>query len=332
METHMILLIFSFLLSTLIAPTLCQTRCNPSDYQALMRIKQALGNPYHLASWVPNTDCCGWYALQCDDTTNRVIELTIFQGNVSGQIPPSVGDLPFLENLTFRKLTSITGTIPQSITKLKNLSILRLSYLSLSGPIPGFLSELTSLTFLELNYNQFSGTIPPSFSKFTKLLAIHLDHNKLTGSIPAEFGSFTGSVPDLYLSNNQLTGPIPTSFANMDFSTIDLSRNTLSGDASMLFKPSGSAQVIDISRNTFAFDFSKVKFPIKSLINFDINHNKIYGSIPSDIVNVENLQFLNVSYNSLCGVIPTGGNMGRFDSSSYIHNKCLCGPPLTTKC
>ncbi|KAF5187247.1 Leucine-rich repeat receptor-like protein kinase pxc2 [Thalictrum thalictroides] len=269
-KTHIaVAALLLFLCASFITPSLSAFLCHPSDYEALMEIKNALNNPYHLASWVPNTDCCGWYALQCDQKTNRVVELTIFSGQVSGQIPSAVGKLPYLTNLTFRKLSNITGSIPRSVTKLKNLIVLRLSWLNLTGPVPDFLSELPNLTFLELNFNQFTGSIPSSLSKFTKLLALRLDRNQLTGSIPESFGHFSGSVPDLYLSHNQLTGRIPQSFANMDFQRIDLSRNKLTGDASMLFKPNGSTQIIDLSRNVFEFDFSKVKFPRQSLISLD---------------------------------------------------------------
>lgn len=69
-------------------------------------------------------------------------------------------------------------------------------------------------------------------------------------------------------------------------------------------------------------------FPKKSLIWLDLNHNKIHGSIPAGLTTVENLQQFNVSYNQLCGKIPQGGELGRFDKYSYLHNKCLCDPPL----
>ncbi|KAF5183339.1 Leucine-rich repeat receptor-like protein kinase pxl1 [Thalictrum thalictroides] len=323
-------LLFSYSLTTISvsATTKQKQRCHPSDYKVLMQIKKSLNNPYHLASWVPKTDCCEWYCLECDEKTNRVRALTIFSGEISGQIPDAIGDLPYLDNLEFRKLSNITGSIPRSITKLKKLKFVSISWLNLTGPVPDFLSELPNLEFLELNFNQFSGSIPPSFSKFTKLGALHLDRNKLTGSIPESFGHFTGTVPDLYLSHNQLTGTIPKSFGNMDFERIDLSRNKLVGDATLLFKPNGSTQILDISRNMLEFDFSKVMFPKKSLISLDINHNKIYGSIPKDIVKIQHLQMFNASYNRLCGVIPTGGDMARFDYSTYIHNNCLCGLPL----
>lgn len=89
-------------------------------------------------------------------------------------------------------------------------------------------------------------------------------------------------------------------------------------------------RLIDLSRNLLEFDLTKVKFP-KSLTSLDISHNKIFGGIPEEIKGLD-LQLLNVSYNRLCGQIPNGGKLQSFGNTSYFHNRCLCGPPLTTAC
>ncbi|KAL6273064.1 hypothetical protein ACE6H2_023756 [Prunus campanulata] len=191
-------------------------------------------------------------------------------------------------------------------------------------------SALKNLTFLELSYNNLTGSIPNSLSQFSNLDTLHLDRNKLTAllacPIPKSFGEFHGSVLALYLSHNQLSGKIPTSLAKLDFSTIDFSRNKLEGDASMLFGLNKTTQKVDLSRNLLEFDLSKVKFS-KSLSSLDLNHNKITGSIPVELTQGD-LQYLNVSYNRLCGQIPVGGKLQSFDSSTYFHNRCLCGTPL----
>ncbi|KAK2979815.1 hypothetical protein RJ640_010706 [Escallonia rubra] len=303
-------------------------RCNPKDKKVLFQIKKDLGNPYHLASWDPKRDCCDWYVVECDPNTNRINALTVFQANISGQIPAAVADLPYLETLVFRHITNITGTIPEAISKLVRLKTLRLSWTNLTGPVPASLSNLKNLTFLELNFNQLTGSIPPQLAQLTNLGAIRLDRNRFTGEIPEEFGKWTGSVPDLYLSHNQLTGSVPKSLGNMNFSTIDLSRNKLVGDISFMFGKNKSTQSADYSRNMFEFDFSKVKEFPASLVSLDLNHNKIMGSIPASLTKVDDLRAINVSYNRLCGKIPTGGNLQSFDVYSYLHNKCLCGAPL----
>ncbi|PWA42046.1 Leucine-rich repeat-containing protein [Artemisia annua] len=314
------------ILLTLPILSLSKQVCNKDDEKVLFKIKQSFGNPYHLASWQKTLDCCQWYNVECDLNTSRIIALTIFQGNISGQIPNAVGDLPFLQTLVLRKLTNLTGTIPSAITKLTRLTMLRLSWTNLTGPVPSFLSQLKNLNFLDLSFNDLTGSIPPELASLTNLGAIHLDRNKLTGVIPDSFGSFKGSTPDLYLSHNQLTGTIPKSLGYLNFTVIDFSRNQLTRDISMFFGPNKTIQIADFSRNSFEFNMSDVAFPA-SLTSLDVNHNKIFGNLPQSLTGLS-FQFLNVSYNRLCGQIPQGGNLQDFTSNEYFHNRCLCGSPL----
>ncbi|KAI3806498.1 hypothetical protein L1987_22405 [Smallanthus sonchifolius] len=300
--------------------------CNKDDEKVLFQIKKSLGNPYHLASWQKTLDCCHWYCLKCNKTTGRVIELTIFSGNISGQIPHEVGNLPYLQTLLFRKLTNLTGEIPSAITKLTQLTSLRLSWTNLSGPVPSFLSQLTNLDFLDLSFNDLTGSIPPELATLPKLSGLRLDRNKLTGVIPESFGMSTGNLQYLYLSHNQLTGDVPRSLGYLNFTWIDFSRNQLTGDLNMFFGANKTIQIADFSRNSFQFNLSEVEFPA-SLMYLDLNHKKIYGSLPLTLTGLS-LQYLNVSYNRLCGKIPQGGDLQKFDNTSYFHNRCLCGSPL----
>ncbi|ERN11672.1 hypothetical protein AMTRI_Chr03g139090 [Amborella trichopoda] len=319
--TPPLLVLLSCLLSVAHAVT-----CYQKDKTALLEFKKSLNNPYHLASWDPNTDCCDWYCVTCDVDTGRVSELAIFAGNVTGTIPDSIGELTALTELTLRKL-DLYGEISPKIGLLRNLTSLRLDWNRFSGQVPEWLSELNRLTFLDLAFNQFSGNIPATLSQLPNLVALHLDRNQLSGEIPASFGGFRGKTPSLYLSHNRLSGLVPKSLGSIDFDVIDISRNLLEGDVSHLFGATKSTFSIDISRNKFVFDFGKVEVPT-GLGVLDMNHNAIYGEIPKSIVGLGMFQSFNASYNRLCGAIPQGGEMKRFDASSYIHNKCLCGSPL----
>ncbi|XP_073278623.1 polygalacturonase inhibitor-like [Primulina huaijiensis] len=301
-------------------------RCNPQDKKVLLQIKESFGNAYHFASWNPDTDCCYWYIVKCDRKTNRISQFNLFTADISGQIPEIIGDLPYLESVTFHKITNLTGTIPRSITKLTKLTSLTISWTNVSGPIPSFLGELKNLTFLDLSFNNFSGSIPPSLAELRNLGGLRLDRNKLSGSIPDSFGNLTPSLTYMFLSHNQLSGTIPRGWGELPFISIELQRNRLEGDISFLFGKNKSIQVADFSRNLLQFDFSNLQFP-DNLGTLDLNHNKIYGSLPEDLVNLDRL-FLNVSYNRLCGKIPVGGQLQELDYTSYFHNRCLCGAPL----
>ncbi|KAL9270474.1 Polygalacturonase inhibitor-like protein [Drosera capensis] len=325
---HPSLLYLSLLL---VASAAAGELCNPDDKKVLLQIKASFNNTELLASWQSTTDCCtDWYQVQCDPTTNRIISLTIFDGELHGQIPPIVGELPFLQVLEFRDLTSISGPIPSTISKLTKLQQLRLAFLNLTGAIPPIFDNLKELNFIELSSNALTGSIPSSIGNLTKLNAVRLDHNLLTGRIPDSFGSFSGIIPQLFLSNNLLQGLVPATLGSLNFSVIDFSSNQLTGDASFLFGKNKDLLMIDLSHNSFEFDFTKVEFPV-GLTNLDVNHNRIYGNLPESLTSL-NLQLLNVSHNNLCGRIPVGGDLQSFDQSSYSHNRCLCGAPLAVAC
>ncbi|KAF3503344.1 hypothetical protein F2Q69_00045366 [Brassica cretica] len=323
------LLLFLFFTLLLLTTSLSKDLCHKDDKKALLKIKKSLSNPYNnIISWDPKEDCCTWFNVDCGDATvnHRVTSLHISYDQISAQIPPEVGDLPYLQTLIFRKLSNLTGPIQPTIAKLKYLRFLRLSWTNLTGPIPDFFSQLKNLEYIDLSYNDLSGSIPTSLALLPKLEYLELSRNKLTGPIPELFGSFPGKAPDLFLSHNQLTGSIPKSLGKLDFYRIDLSRNKLKGDASMLFGTNKKTWTIDLSRNMFQFDISKVKVA-KTVNLLDLNHNGITGSIPVQWTELS-LQTFNVSYNRLCGPIPKGGELQRDGAYAYLHNKCLCGAPL----
>ncbi|CAI9282261.1 unnamed protein product [Lactuca saligna] len=210
---------------------------------------------------------------------------------------------------------------------------------NLAGTIPDVIGDLTYLKTLRLHKMPFlvgeipRGPIPSSLATLPNMIGLDISRNRLTGSIPESFGHLVSpALQGLSLSHNMLSGEIPISIGKMKIYQIDVSRNNLSGDASMLFGAMKSTSVIDISRNNFEFDFSRVSFMEETLVTLDISHNKIYGKIPTQILKATMLQFLNVSYNKLCGEIPSPWKLRYrsegFDNTSFIHNQCLCGSPL----
>ncbi|XP_051121469.1 polygalacturonase inhibitor-like isoform X2 [Andrographis paniculata] len=278
--------------------------CHPDDQSALLQFKNSFSDPKPFPTWDPKFHCCGWYGVECNETTNHVIGLDIATSDLNGTIPITLPNLKHLQHLRLHKLPNLVGEIPPEIGQLHHLTYLVISWTNVSGPVPHFLSNLISLS-----------------------------RNHLTGPIPESFGHFPESAgpPALDLSHNMLSGDIPASLANVNFSEIDISRNSLSGDASVFFGLGKITNTIIISRNNFEFDFSKVTF-MEDLDVLDISHNKIYGTIPSQIIDAVYLQQLNVSYNRLCGKIPTGWKLRYrseiWDNSSFLHNRCLCGFPL----
>jgi Leucine-rich repeat (LRR) protein len=330
MAAFHLLLLLPYLL---LASTAVADECHDDDHAALVAIDTALGSPYHFASWTPDSACCDWYDVDCDAESGRVVGLRVYQdANMSGAIPDAIANLTYLQTLTLHHLPAIAGAIPDALAALSNLSQLTISYTGVSGPIPSFLGALTELTLLDLSYNSLTGAIPASLADLPSLSGLNLKRNRLSGPIPPLLLSKSPDQAYLWLSGNNLSGAIPAEFAAVDFAHVDLSRNALTGDATCLFGGAGntssSLQHLDVSRNALRFDLSGVEFP-ENLTYVDLSHNGIRGAIPAQVATLDNLQQFNVSFNRLCGEVPAGGNMARFDRYSYLHNKCLCGAPLT---
>ncbi|XP_027156821.1 receptor-like protein 7 [Coffea eugenioides] len=88
--------------------------------------------------------------------------------DLTGSIPPEIGNLSHLESLNLSS-NSLVGSIPNTFVKLSQLSVLKLCDNKLEGPLPKFLPELKSLRSLYLCNNLFSESIPPEIGGCPKL-------------------------------------------------------------------------------------------------------------------------------------------------------------------
>lgn len=104
--------------------------------------------------------------------------------------------------------SQLTGTIPPELGNLSELESLFLFGNNLTGPIPPQLGNLSNLHWLAISENQLTGPIPPELGKLENLIHLNLGQNRLTGSIPAELGNLA-KLRSLILELNQLTGCIP---------------------------------------------------------------------------------------------------------------------------
>jgi Leucine-rich repeat (LRR) protein len=316
----------------LIIPSLSE-KCNPDDKNALLQIKKQFGNPTKLSSWNPTTDCCNgtWEGVSCDTDTQtyRVNDLDLSDLDLPQPlpIPPSITNLAFLSILSLSRIPNLVGTIPPSISSLNKLHYLYFSHNNISGEIPNTLSQIKTLVTLDFSYNKLTGPLPDTISSLPNLVGITFDGNQLTGEIPESYGSFSNLFTSMTLSRNKLSGKIPASLSKLNLVIVDLSRNALEGDASVLFGSNKNTQKILLAMNSFSFDIGKVGLS-KNLNGLDLRNNKIYGMLPEGLTELKFLHNFNVSYNNLCGEIPQGGNLKRFDEYCYAHNKCLCGSPL----
>ena len=138
-------------------------------------------------NWLETTTVDNWYGVSVND--GHVTDLSLYDNQLSGEIPAELGSLTSLEWL-------------------------ELGWNQLSGAIPAELGNLTNLQGLFLDDNQLSGAIPTRLGSLTNLQLLYLYSNQLSGSIPAELGNLM-SLKGLDLSNNTLSGDVPASFTNL---------------------------------------------------------------------------------------------------------------------
>ena len=156
--------------------------------------------------WLSGEPVSNWAGVNTDEY-GRVVWLYLEYNDLSGPIPPELGNLASLETLDLGS-NYLSGPIPPELGNLDNLRWLVVGNNDLSGPIPSELGNLDNLTGLGLSTNNLSGAIPPELGNLASLETLYLSSNELSGPIPPELGNLV-SLETLHLSSNELSGPIP---------------------------------------------------------------------------------------------------------------------------
>ncbi|KAM3257666.1 hypothetical protein ACQJBY_049778 [Aegilops geniculata] len=197
----------------------------------LLALKRSLTlpSPKALADWnESNGDVCGLTGVACDWRRQHVIRLFLGEMNISGPVPPVIGNLTRLKSLDMSR-NFLAGQIPAELSNLRGLEVLDLGHNQLSGGIPPSLSELASMYYLSLKYNHLSGPIPAVlFKNCTSLGLVDFGNNDLSGEIPLEASE---NILVLNLYSNRLTGKLPWWLANCTYLyLLDVEDNSLADE------------------------------------------------------------------------------------------------------
>ena len=156
---------------------------------------------------------CSWYGIYCNEDNTHVSEIKLPSNNLTGKIPNSINQLPYLTVFNLFK-NNLTGQLPSEIGTLIGLTYLDLSSNHLTGSLPQELGYLTNLQNLMVYSNDFSGELPDSFSRISNLKRLLFHHNHFTGSIPDSITSLI-QLEKITLSSNAFTGKIPQGFTRL---------------------------------------------------------------------------------------------------------------------
>ncbi|KAL8129739.1 hypothetical protein V2J09_018894 [Rumex salicifolius] len=200
---------------------------NPLDVFAINSLYAALGSPT-IPGWVqiggdPCTDA--WKGVLCVnsnitgislnaanlggelgtnlDSFRSIISIELSNNHIGGTLP---SNLPPTMKTFLLSGNQFTGSLPNGISMLSQLTDISLSNNNLTGQIPDIFQLLTGLINFDLSVNNLSGLLPPSMSNLSSLTTLHLQENKLTGTL-----NVIQDLPliDLNIENNDFSGPIP---------------------------------------------------------------------------------------------------------------------------
>ncbi len=307
-----------------------------SDSLALVALYNSTNGP----GWTNNTNwltgpVSTWFGIIVSG--NRVTEIrmcivcfgTVIGNNLLGTIPPALGTLSNLTELTLFN-NQLTGTIPPELGNLNNLRQLYLFNNQLTGTIPTELGNLSNLLLLRLYKNQLTGTIPPALGTLSNLTELLLDINQLTGTIPPELGNLS-NLQRLYLNNNQLSGTIPPELRNLsNLQYLNLYNNQLTGTIPPELRNLSNLQYLNLYNNQLTGTIPPELGNLSNLQRLWLHFNQLTGTIPPELGNLSNLTELWLSNNQLTGSIPPEiGNLINLTQLSLGNNQLTAMPDLS---
>ncbi len=257
----------------------------------------------HSTNWNSDADLNDWHGV-ITDANGTVTHLILSDNNLTGSLPPEIGELANLEHL-FLDGNDLTGEIPATISMLTNLESLNLDRNSLSGSIPATIGRLTDLKFVSLDFNKLTGDIPIQIGSLTNLEALYAHGNSLTGEIP-ETIRFIDGLRDLDLAYNQLTGEITTRVTELtELQYLELSGNELTGQIPGRLVRMSDLVYLLLSENELSGDVPSQIGQLPNLTYLYLDGNNLAGEIPAELGALEKLGYLYLNDNQLTGSVPT---------------------------
>ncbi|MEM6789183.1 MAG: hypothetical protein AAF715_16800 [Myxococcota bacterium] len=226
--------------------------------------------------WLSSRPHCEWHGVECD-ADGYVEQLTLYDNDLAGSLPPTICDLPRLHTL-YLSFNRIGGPLPERIGKCRALKNLWVKANQLEGAIPEGICDGGSLLWLDLHENRFTGAIPAGIGRCRALEVLRLDHNQLTGPLPEALGQLD-RLREMYLHHNELTGPLTPVATQRGLTHLFVANNRFDGT------------VPDLSQ-------------LSALVAFRAENNQLTGALPTTLASLNALQVLRLDGNDVTGPVP----------------------------
>jgi Leucine-rich repeat (LRR) protein len=236
----------------------------------------------------------------------NLLNLNILQlsGNAFvGPLPKELGQLTRLEDLELAQC-KLTGTIPTELGNLVLLKHLKLSDNRLVGSVPSSFAALTALTGLYLSGNKLTGPLPANIVLCTNLTTLDLGNNRFSGSIPAQLGNLP-LLTDINMEYNHLSGVLPASLCNLNFQSMYLPSNLLSGALPDCTWATTYNVSVAIGDNLFTGSIPDSICTLTGIAVLAVADTHLTGTLPHCVAGLINLESLNFDHCRIAGTLPS---------------------------
>ncbi|KAK2633225.1 hypothetical protein EUGRSUZ_L00172, partial [Eucalyptus grandis] len=276
------------------------------DQLALLEFKARIADPSGvLSSWNDSSHFCNWYGVTCGHKHRRVTILDLGSKNLSGVVPPHIGNLSFLREVNLENNT-FHAKIPPHFGRLLRLQKLSLTNNSFSGQIPSNLSYCSNLLVLDLGFNMLKGNLPTKLGSLSKLQVLVLQVNSLMGNIPPSIGNLS-SLQVFATSGNNFSGTIPETLGQLrNLKILTLATSKFFGTIPISIFNISALAWLDVSGNQLEGGLpSDLGFTLPNIEIIRVWQNHFTGPIPKSISNASNLEEILINENNFTGKIPS---------------------------
>lgn len=262
---------FSFLLF-IFCVGLTHAQISKSEKRALLDLYNSTNGDFWTNSWNLNVSPNGWHGVTIED--DHVVSIILNNNNLQGVMHKSIEALKYLErlDLAFNKLT---GELPNEITELRKLRVLKLEMNRLKGTLPKNFDNLIALEELILFNNMLEGNIPENIGKAKNLKIINLSSNFFSGGLPKSVENLN-RLESLELFGNKLAGQIDVDLGKLkNLSELVLAYNKFEGAVPESVQNLTQLQFVQLQGNQFSSFKGLENIKSKGLVTFDSDNKNL---------------------------------------------------------
>lgn len=231
-----------------------------------------------------------WYGIFTEG--NRVTGINLYNNNLSGSIPESIGNLDALVSLDLGE-SSFQGPLPPELSNCEALEDISLARCGFTGSIPEEWSSLKQLERIDLNSNELSGSFPGVVFEWPQIQSIELGSNNFSGNLPQNIGDLN-TLNVLGISRNSFEGEVPSSLKNLiNIGALYFGENQFEGDISEFMTYFPSLFYLRLNNNSFTGFLDTIYFDLDVIRWLDVDYSNIESI--GDFQTASRINRLNVS-------------------------------------